>query len=324
MEKSSRIWVTWETQRRSMELAKALNCQFHLFESTGLLRYPRSIFNTIKVMSDPSVLTIFVQNPSMILATTACIFKFISNKKVIVDRHSTFFLDSTNRYSIKSIIFRVLNTFSVRNADLTIVTNQHLANIVKKIDGKAFVLPDKLPEINKTKNSDVDGLFNMLLISSFGVDEPIEEVFKAMERINIKGLKLYVSGNYNKLPKALLSTVPANVIFTGYLREEDYMNLLCSVDGIIVLTTEDYCMLCGCYESVSVGKPIITSNKSVLRDYFKGSIFVDNNHGDILNGIHDLIENYDNHRKNIVELKISLEDRWCCKIDELELLLKNC
>lgn len=322
MKKSSRVWISWETQRRSIELAKTLNCKLYLFKSSGILRYPRNIINTFKVICNASTHTIFVQNPSMILATVVCIYKYISKKKVIVDRHSTFFLDSTNRYSIKSIIFRALHKFTIKNADLTIVTNKYLANIVEEMDGNAFVLPDKLPEINQTKNYDVDGQFNVLLISSFGEDEPIEEVFKAMEKVNVKNLKLYVSGNYNKLTKALKLNVPSNVVFTGYLEEQDYMNLLYSVDAIMVLTTEDYCMLCGCYESVSVCKPIITSNKSVLQDYFKGSIFVDNNSEDIINGIYDLVDNYEFYKENVIKLKSILEDKWCRKLNEMESLIK--
>lgn len=323
MKKSNRVWITWETQRRSIELAKTLNCKLYLFESSGILRYPKNIINTFKVMCDDSTHTIFVQNPSMILATVVCIYKLIYNKKVIVDRHSTFFLDRTNRYSLKSIIFRALHKFTIKNADLTIVTNKYLANMVEKMDGNAFVLPDKLPEINQTKNYDVDGKFNVLLISSFGEDEPIAEVFKTMEKINVKNLKLYISGNYNKLTKELKSNVPSNVVFTGYLEEEDYMNLLYSVDAIMVLTTEDYCMLCGCYESVSVCKPIITSKKTVLQDYFKGSIFVDNNSEAIINGIYDLVDNYELYKENVIKLKSMLEYQWCCKFNELERLLKS-
>lgn len=323
IKKNNRVWITWETQRRSIELAKTLKCKLYLFTSSGFLRYPRNIINTFKVMRDDSTHTIFVQNPSMILATVVCLYKFISKKKVIVDRHSTFFLDSTNRYSIKSIIFRALHKFTIKNADLTIVTNKYLANIVENMDGNAFVLPDKLPEIIQTKNYDVDGQFNILLISSFGEDEPIEEVFMAMGKINIKNLKLYVSGNYNKLAKAKMLNVPSNVVFTGYLEEEDYMNLLYSVDAIMVLTTEDYCMLCGCYESVSVCKPIITSNKSVLQDYFKGSIFVDNNCENIINGIYDLVDNYERYKENVIKLRFILADNWRRKFGELETLLKS-
>jgi len=322
MNNINRVWISWETQRRSIELAKNLNCKFYLFKRSGILRYPLNIINTLKVMCNVSTNIIFVQNPSMILATVACMYKIISKKKLIVDRHSTFFLDDTKKYSIRSIIFRMLHKFTIKYADLTIVTNKYLANIVEKMDGKAFVLPDKLPEMKQTKNYYVDGEFNILLISSFGEDEPIEEVFKAMEKISVKNLKLYISGDYRKLPEALMINVPPSVVFTGYLEEEDYVNLLYSVDAIMVLTTADYCMLCGCYESVSACKPIITSNKSVLQEYFGGSIFVDNNSEDIINGIYVLKDNYECYKQNVIKLRLILEDQWRCKYEELERMLK--
>lgn len=318
MNELPRIWITWENQRRSIELSRYLNCEFYLFKYSGALRYIKCIVNTINVLLKNRNSVIFVQNPSMVLATIACIYKLISNSIIIVDRHTTFVMDNLKKNRFKYILFTVMHAFTIRYADITIVTNKYLAEIVRSMNGNAFVLPDKLPDMAYTEYYKVEGKYNILLISSFGDDEPICEVLKAMEMISDTDTVLYISGNSNKLPKEIINSAPSNVIFTGFLAENEFNNLLYSVDAVMVLTTADNCMMCGCYEAVAACKPIITSNKVVLREYFKGSVFVDNTGEDIKKGIQDLRSNHVNYKNNVIKLKKSLVKSWKDQIDILE------
>ena len=321
MNNKNKVWITWETQRRSFELAKILNCKFYLYEYGSVLRYPKSIINTLKVFADKSMDIIFVQNPSMVLATVACIYKTISKKRVIVDRHTTFRLDKKNNYGLENLIFRMLHYFTIRKADLTIVTNSFLANIVKQMGGKAYVLPDKLPDLLQTENIKLNNGFNVLLVSSYGEDEPIDEALKAAEMIKRDGVTLYISGNCNKLKDTIKQSAPANVVFTGYLNDNDYINLVFAVDAIMALTTANCCMLCGCYEAVAASKPLITSQKEVLQNYFKGSIFVDNTSEGIVTGIKELMINYEQYENNAEKLKANIEKEWQYDFNKLKELI---
>ena len=56
-------WVTWETQRRSFELAKAIGCDFYLFEHNGFLRYPRCLLDTMKVFMKKDYSIVFRAKP---------------------------------------------------------------------------------------------------------------------------------------------------------------------------------------------------------------------------------------------------------------------
>ena len=67
-----RIWISWETQRRSIELAKKINCELYIIEAKGVMRYPISIFKTLLIIFKTKSDVLFVQNPTMILATVAC------------------------------------------------------------------------------------------------------------------------------------------------------------------------------------------------------------------------------------------------------------
>jgi glycosyltransferase involved in cell wall biosynthesis len=190
---------------------------------------------------------------------------------------------------------------------LTIVTNKFLADIVEKFGGRPLVLPDKLPEICRTQKVKLKGQKQILMISSFGDDEPIKEVISAMKAFAGENLYLYISGNYHKIDDSVIKNAPENIIFTGFLEDQDFVNILFSADAVMVLTTSDYCMLCGCYEAFAAMKPLITSDKSVLKEYFNGAVFVDDTPGGIAAGIYEVLHNIDkytalmHHRKKIIE-----------------------
>jgi glycosyltransferase involved in cell wall biosynthesis len=199
------------------------------------------------------------------------------------------------------------------------VTNDFLANLVRQLKGKPFVLPDMIPRLMQTGAAQLKGKHNILLISSFGQDEPIKEVIEAIKHFEDKeNVYLYITGNCKKLDELTYKAAPSNVVFTGFLEEQEFINILFSVDAVIVLTTADYTMLCGCYEAVSARKPLITSDKDVLREYFKGAIFVDNSAIGISNAICEVITNLDSHRERISKLKERLVSEWEERFVKLE------
>lgn len=316
-----RVWITWETQRRSIELAKKLGCDLYIIEYKGLRRYPLSIVKTLAIIRKNRPDILFVQNPSMILAALVCLYKIIFRINVVVDRHTTFFLHNKNKGIIYTLIFKLLHHFTIRFADLTIVTNEGLAKIVRQMKGNPFILPDKIPDFKKTNIIQLKGKYNIFMISSFNTDEPIEAVFQAISLINRQDVYLYVSGNYNKLDNNLIHNAPSNIIFTGFLSEQEFTDMLFSVDAVMVLTTADYTMLCGCYEAVSVCRPLITSDKDVLTDYFKGACFVNNTPEGIAKGIQEVIDNIDGYKSIIEDLKKALLNKWECLYNDLENIL---
>ena len=313
-----KIWITWENQRRSIELSKILNAKLFLLQYSGLQRYIKLTYETIKILQINRPVILFVQNPSMILTTIACIYKIIKGNILIVDRHTTFLLNKRFKYTPTLLLFIILHKLTIRIADLTIVTNEFLASIVIKLKGNPFVLPDKLPTLVGSRKIKLNGTKNVLLISSFDFDEPINEIFVAMKSFIKNKIYLYISGNYKKLYKKIIKNKPFNVILTGYLSEEDYVNILFSVDIVMVLTTADYVMLCGCYEAISAEKPLITSNKKVLKDYFKGAIFVENEAKFITLGLQEALNNTSYYQREIVKLKRLLENNWSLTFNSLE------
>lgn len=320
---SKRIWITWERQRRSIELAKKLKCDLFVLEYTGFMRYPRSIFKTLNILRSTKPDLVFVQNPSMVLAAVACAYKSALGLPLIVDRHTTLRLLEKDDTTLKAIIFKLLHNFTVKVADLTIVTNKYLADLVRTANGRPFVLPDKLPELTNTDTVKLKGQVNLLLISSFGKDEPIAEVIGAMKSLDYENVCLYVTGNYNKVDASIYKSAPHSVVLTGLLGEQEFVNMLFSVDAVMVLTTADHCMLCGCYEAVYAEKPLITSNKEVLKEYFDGAVFVENDSTSIANGIRTVIGDIGSYQNKISRLRDILLSSWEKNYTDLEKELSN-
>ncbi len=316
------VWIAWETQRRSVELAKELKCELLIFNYSGWLRYPKCCFETFSACFRKRPDILFVQNPSMILAVFACLLKFFLRFRLVVDRHSSFRVGKHYKIGADTDFFlklldKLLNKVSIGCADLTIITNHFLANVVEGFGGRPFVLPDKIPDLSSTGEMELKGRQNVLLISSFDLDEPIEEIFKAMALLRSQDIYLYVTGNYKKLAPDLYHKRPENVICTGFLNEEDFVKMLFSADAIMALTTSDHTMLCSCYEAVSACQPLITSKKEVLVKYFVGARFVENTSKGIVSGIEDVLQNREKYIENITLLKTDLTGSWKINFDQL-------
>lgn len=321
---SARVWITWERQRRSRVLSEHFECTFHEIVEEGAMRYPRSILRTLRVLVRERPATLIVQNPSMILATVATLWGLVTRTFVIVDRHTTFPLSKKNPLNPRRVAFKALHRFTLRFADLTIVTNDFLADLVEGCGGTAFVLPDKLPDLEEFQERrypvSADAR-NVFLISSFATDEPIQEVIEGLSIVEEPPIHLYVSGNLKRAPAALVDSAPPNVTFTDYLPDADFNSLLCTADMVAVLTTMDHTMLCGCYEAVAAKRPLITSDKKVLRDYFEGAYFVDNSAPSIAAVLAQPSEEVAAARERIRSLGKRIRRTWDAEAEKLSKLI---
>ena len=71
------FWITWEDHRRSKELAAHFEAKYIVIESTLYkgLRHIVCTLKTINVLRKAKGQTVIVQNPSIVLAYIATLFK---------------------------------------------------------------------------------------------------------------------------------------------------------------------------------------------------------------------------------------------------------
>lgn len=269
--------LSWFEHRRTRELCAGLNVELALLATRrrGLTRYLLLTVRTLALLLRRRPRVLLVQNPSLVLGVLCLSLRPMFRFRVIVDAHN----EAVEPYENPHAWIRWLSRWVIRHADLTIVTNRQLAQKVREQGGRPFILPDRIPTPPPGVGNSLGAGFNVVLIATFAKDEPVAAIFEA---VRDAALQLYVTGNSHKLAARVVAGVPANVHFTGFLGESDYWSLLRSADAVIDLTLKSDCLVCGAYETLALGKPLLLSNNEASIELFgDGALFTDNTPRDI-------------------------------------------
>jgi glycosyltransferase involved in cell wall biosynthesis len=93
---------------------------------------------------------------------------------------------------------------------------------------------------------------------------------------------------------------------------------------VMCLTNQDHTMQRGACEALCLGKPIITSDWPVLREYFsQGTLHVDNSAEGIYQAICRMKENLPAFQEGIQALRIAQRQEWQDKISRLVHLIQH-
>ena len=307
-----KIWVSWERHRRTVELVGALNdVSLKILESDAdrIIRYPYLLLRTLILLLQEQPGLVIIQNPSVVLSLFMVTLGKAMTKGVVVDAHNEGLKPFHYKYSWLLPLYR----FIQRKADLTIVTNSNLADVVSRNGGRPFVLEDRIPRFNHPTKTNLNGEAVVTFVCTFEKDEPFMEVIHSAQLLS-PSVSLYITGSLERIPHAVIESAPSNVKFTGYLSDNDYENLLYSSDVIMDLTLMEDCLVCGAYEAVALGKPMILSNTNAIKDYFnKGAVYTDNNPHAIAAAIQQAIDYQERLQDEAAELGVELTSQWDVK-----------
>lgn len=271
------IWLTWEKQIRNRSMSKELAVPLFevLTERSGYIRYMSCISRTLAILWSEKPNIVICQNPSIVLTILLLGLRGFFRFKVSIDAHFGG-IDASNGSKASQQILDWCN----RVADLVIVTNESHADQVRSLEGRAFVCPDPLPDLSAYNHLKKEFSKKVFLICSYDVDEPFKEVFKAAELLVSEGFRFFVSGNYRKA--RIFPDDHPWLKLLGFVSEEEFYKHLFSSQLVIDLTDNDNCLVCGAYEALAAGKPLILSRKNALQEYFtNGTIFTENQAMDI-------------------------------------------
>jgi len=317
------VWISWEDHRRSRELAKALGVPL-IIKTSPFVKCISHVHLALKTVIEivnkkPTVL--IVQNPSVILAFIAALLKFIFKYYLVVDRHTNFRLGKRIGLNPVYMLYMFLSNFSLRYADLTIVTNDYLKIVVEEKGGRGFVLEDKLPVFGTLSKCSLQGKFNVVFICTYAQDEPYNEVIQAAELLP-ESTYIYITG---KVPSSLkFLNAPNNLVLTGYLSERDYADLLFAADVIMDFTTLEWCLVCGGYEAISLGKPFVTSDTTALRQLFgEAAIYSNHNPSNIVNCIKMAEDMQGLYLEKIAVHRTKFLLKWNSRFHDLQTLLSR-
>ncbi|WP_203415609.1 glycosyltransferase, partial [Candidatus Scalindua japonica] len=257
----------------------------------------------ILLKEKPDIL--IVPNPSVVLSFISAVYKYAFKYSLIIDLHTHYI----NPQGLNGLLFQSLNRFSLKCCNLIIVTNSSYQEKIRdKTNNEIFILPDMIPTFDrKFKKVPLKGKVNILYVCTFSEDEPWEEVIKAGSLLS-EGICVYITGKHNRFNKDIL---PSNIELTGFLPIEMYQNMLRSVDAIMVLTYEEDNLLCGGYEAIAAEKPLIISNKKVIKRFFsKGSVYTENIAKDIAEAIMKMFQHKDKLTEEMKSIKLIRDEEW--------------
>ncbi len=308
MTKSDILWISWQNHQRTTSICDHFKIKCVIFSSkkSRIIKHPIFIWKTYDTIKKNMPKVLIVQNPSLFLTILACILKKYFSFFLIVDAHNVALYPEN--FIIKRI--KYINNFIFKTSDLILVTNERLKKYVVKENGKAFVLPDKIPNFIAQKDKTKNDTPKIVYICTFSRDEPFLNFFKSCSMQSAK-YDVYCTGNINKLDQKIYKKYKNCINFTGYLSEEEYISLLLSADLIIDLTYREDCLVCGAYEGVAAEVPLILSDTHALRYYFSsGVVFTKNDPFSIVNSINYAMNNSKKLKEEIYILKKKLSISW--------------
>jgi len=267
------IWIDWDRHLRSRTLAQRLAVELFEFRVSGnrIRRYLSGIIQTEAAIRKTRPEIVIATNPSLVLG-----FLLLALRKW----HRFVLVSDAHYFGVRAIhghrVLQRLLDFHNARADLVIVTNDSHAKYLASQGCRAYVCPDPLPDLTAHTSLAVSvPPKSVFLVCSFDEDEPYEAAFAAFSRLRERGYALFVSGNYKKV-----QIDPAHfpwVHFLGFVSEVEYYSYLRACSVTMDLTTMEDCLVCGAYEALAAGKPLLISNTRALADYFGGVAFLTEN-----------------------------------------------
>jgi len=276
-EKRKILWMTWEKQVRNRSMSRELGVPlFEILSDRGrLFRYASCISRTVVLLYREKPAVVICQNPSIVLTLLLLSLRSFFGFKLGIDAHFGG-IDSSNGSEAPQWVLDYCN----RTAELVIVTNESHAQRVRSLGGKAFVCPDPLPDLSDHRGPRVANPHKVFFICSFDIDEPYIEVFHAAEILAQEGFRFFVSGNYRKA--GITPDDFPHVELLGFVPEAEFYGHLFSSQVVVDLTDNDDCLVCGAYEALEAGKPLVLSRKKALEEYFTGgTVFTENKAAEI-------------------------------------------
>ena len=300
------LWVSWNVHRRTTGLCAVWDVPLHVIRSKRRgLRWIEQAVDTLKLLHRHKPAILFVQNPSLSLTVLAIVARRVVGYCLVVDGHN----EGVRPFHRPGAFVAWLTRHVLKSADMTIVTNAALAEDVIAAGGRPLVLPDSLPvPLLVPKTRVMQDAPDVAVIASFRSDEPIAAILAAAA--TMPEIRFVFSGDARRFRKNGVG-LPPNVRFPGYLVEKMYWQFLAQARVICDLNLKPDCLVCGAYEGLALGKPLVLSDNPATREIFgRVAVLTSNEPEDIANALRTALEQCDQLAANAAEEREAFRRRW--------------
>jgi glycosyltransferase involved in cell wall biosynthesis len=295
------VWLSWHDGSRSRSLSTLLGLCFRVFADRrkGFLRHFLGTFWTIREVWRLRPSTMFLQNSFMLLLVASLYKCWSKNRPVLVADCHNKSLKKRLRGPLGTLFFAI-KTWSFRQADLVIVSNDAMLGPAEELSDRVLVLRDPLPvdfmapaitpvEIESPAEFVPPSPY-ILFSCSFGEDEPVESILLAAAELSRVSHSVVITGDTSKLnlPESIRAT--PGVFMPGYVSNSCYRGLVAQASAVVALTEDDDCLMCAAYEGIAARRPVVVSDTSVLRACFGDSAtYTSNQVGAIVSAVNRVL-----------------------------------
>lgn len=315
-----RVFIAWRVlSRRTADLAKELGLKLKVFKDDP--PYLKAYYDTKNYVRIARPNVVFAQLPQGPLLYLLAKLKKEINFFLVVDVHTAFLVyDSWKGWILNWPFKKYLN-----HADLILVHNESVLDLLPThLKRKAIVLYDPMPRIDAATGTQLGD--SIVFPASWHKDEPIEFVLEEYIKSETP-FKIIITGKPKRNEIVRKYSVTGKVVFSGYLPDSQYFDLLAKARCVIAATTREYTMLSAVWEALSLDKPLIVSKTRTLYKILGSGpeYFIVGAHGTltrVFNKLHD--EAYlSDLTYRISSLKRNLQEKIHVQFRRLKELLGN-
>jgi glycosyltransferase involved in cell wall biosynthesis len=299
-------WITWERHQRSLSITSELGIPLLELNRSGgrAARYFHNSLATIRALLARRYRRVFVQVPSVVLGCLGLLLARLRGARLIVDAHNAVIEGAEGAPQPLRSIYRLV----LRHADIVIVTNAFLAERVRRLGGTPAVLPDPVPAFRADRAVGTEA-GSVVVISTWADDEPLEAVLDAAALLP-PSLRLTITGKPRGSAGARAAGV-RGVHLSGFVSHAEYLRMLTAAQVVVDLTTREDCLVCGAYEALALGRPLVVSDTRALRALLDdAALYTDNSAAAIAHAVSAAAEQHAALRQRCEQRRVVYLDEW--------------
>ena len=317
-----KIFVVWKIyQRRVESLADELGLDVYHYhykweERSKFLKavsYSLKFINTLIDLFRIRPEYVVMQLPPTPIIYAAVIYCRLFKAKYIADCHNAMIYGANwNRWPLARKL--------LRESYLILVHNINVEERARSINISPFVLRDPLPKVDDQLKGKFVTKLNLqnqqyvMAPCAFSADEPIEELFNAAAMM--PEITFVMTWFTERLTAEQKRKVPDNILFTGYIDEVLYNDLLLHAGAVLALTDREGTQPSVASEAISARVPlIITKLKTTTMLYGDAPIYVENTADSIVDGVKYAMQNMETSKFKISKYRDMYEEEMRHEID---------
>ncbi len=286
------IWKVYQRRAESLGHYFDMRIEYYHFaweERSKLHKAVSYIFKSLGTIRDivkyrPGL--IFLQLPPTPALYLVGLYGALKKTPYIVDCHNDMFMGWWIRWPLAKHF--------LRKATAVLVHNSQVQKVADGLGIKTIVMRDPLPQVPTISGTGVLDRFELvphkyvIVPWNLAPDEPIAEFIEAVRQV--PDIKFAMTWFTERLPENLRVDLPSNLVFTGYLKIDEFNELFAKSGAAISLTIRSGTQPSAASEAIAFGVPIILSDTETARLLYGDTpAFVENTPKSIVEGVLEVL-----------------------------------